>query len=179
LVSERAPKAKRLSREESLAKLTFKYFSSHGPAQVIDFSWWSGLNQKEIAEGLSYNEGKLINEEIEGKIYWFSEKIEVKPVERAHLLSIYDEYTIAYKDRSALGGERYIEKMLALGNAMTSVIIINGMIVGYWKRTLKKDRVEIILFVLRKINRHEEKLLREVADDYGRFIQLPAVIIHS
>lgn len=176
LVSERAPQAKKLSREESLAKLTYKYFSSHGPAQIIDFSWWSGLTQKEITEGLDLNSGKLFSEEIDGKTYWFSEKVDQKPVEKAHLLSIYDEYTIAYKDRSALGSERYIEKMIALGNFLTSVIIINGLIVGYWKRILKKDRVEIALTFYPELSEKEKDLVHEAAEEYGAFLKLPVIL---
>jgi hypothetical protein len=179
LVSERVPNAKKLSREESLAKLTYKYFSSHGPAQTLDFSWWSGLNQKEITQGLDLNKNKLFSEEIEGKIYWFSEKTNPRLVDSAHLLSIYDEYTIAYKDRSALGGERFIEKMVSLGNAFTSVIVLKGLVVGYWKRNLKKDAVEVTLNVFRKISKGEEALLREVADRYGDFLGLPVKFVLS
>src|SRR4051794_12729464 len=43
LVAERAPKAARLPREEALATLAQRFFSSHGPATVKDFVWWSGL----------------------------------------------------------------------------------------------------------------------------------------
>ncbi len=173
LVSERAPQSKKLSREESLAKLTYKYFSSHGPAQVIDLAWWSGLNQKEIAEGLELNQDKLFSETVEGKVYWFSEKTAAKPTEKAHLLSIYDEYTIAYRDRSALGSERYIEKMIALGNFLTSVIIINGLIVGYWKRQLEKGKVEVSLTFYQKINKKEKDLVERAAKDYADFLNLP------
>jgi hypothetical protein len=42
LVSERAPKATRLSRDEALATLARRYFSSHGRRRS-DFVWWSGL----------------------------------------------------------------------------------------------------------------------------------------
>ncbi|HSX58055.1 MAG TPA: winged helix DNA-binding domain-containing protein [Candidatus Saccharimonadales bacterium] len=179
LVSERAPKSKKLSREESLAKLTWKYFSSHGPAQVIDFSWWSGLNQKEIVEGLDLNQDKLVSETIEGKTYWFSEKTKVETADQAHLLSIYDEYTIAYRDRSALGSERYIEKMIAQGNFLTSVIILNGLIVGYWKRNLKKDKVEVSLTFYRKINKKEKTLVELAAKDYADFLKLPLTLEFS
>jgi hypothetical protein len=177
LVSERIPKVKKLTRDESLAKLTYKYFSSHGPAQTVDFSWWSGLNQKETAEGLSYNKEKLTSETVEGKTYWFSVLSKTELVEKAYLLSIYDEYTIAYKDRSALNGERFIEKMLALGNALTSVIIINGLVVGYWKRALRKDKVEITLVYYRETNKREKDLVAEAAKEYGAFLRLPVKLI--
>ena len=46
LLEEIVPKRKKLSREEALAKLALKYFTSHGPAQNRDFAWWSGLSCK-------------------------------------------------------------------------------------------------------------------------------------
>jgi hypothetical protein len=32
-----------LAREEALAELSERYFTSHGPASLQDFTWWSGL----------------------------------------------------------------------------------------------------------------------------------------
>lgn len=175
LVSERAPQAKRLSREEALANLTLKYFTSHGPAQLKDYAWWSGLSKKEILEGLDYNRGKLFSREVDGKEYWHSDHHDPVPVKKAHLLSIYDEYTIAYKDRSAYSGERYIERMLSLGNALTAVIIINGEVAGNWKRAVKKDKIELSLYLYRKLNKSENTLLDEAVGEYGRFLKLPVI----
>jgi hypothetical protein len=43
LFDERVPRAAPLARDEALAELTRRYFTSHGPATVQDFAWWSGL----------------------------------------------------------------------------------------------------------------------------------------
>src|SRR5688572_10595268 len=43
LLAERAPDAPRMSRDESLAALSRRFFTSHAPATVRDFVWWSGL----------------------------------------------------------------------------------------------------------------------------------------
>ncbi|MFH6997780.1 winged helix DNA-binding domain-containing protein [Flavobacterium sp. FlaQc-57] len=45
LLEERVLKPKtKLTKEEGLAKLAQKYFESHGPATLLDFSWWSGFS---------------------------------------------------------------------------------------------------------------------------------------
>jgi len=44
LLEERVKKTKQIAREEALAKLAIRYFTSHCPATVEDFIWWSGLN---------------------------------------------------------------------------------------------------------------------------------------
>jgi len=43
LLAERAQQARTLDRDEALAELTMRYFTSHGPATIQDFVWWSGL----------------------------------------------------------------------------------------------------------------------------------------
>ena len=52
LLEERVPKNGKLSREEALAKLALKYFTSHGPAQTRDFAWWSGLSAKDANQAV-------------------------------------------------------------------------------------------------------------------------------
>jgi hypothetical protein len=176
LLNERAPVAKKFNREEALAKLILRYFQSHGPAQAKDFYWWSGLLTKDVQEGLQSVKSKLIQESIDGKTYWLTDNSSAKKKSESFLLSIYDEYTIAYKDRSALGAERYLETLLAMGNALTSVIIMDGKIVGTWKRVIRKDHVEVKPNLFRKLNDKEQHLLVKAANRYAEFHELPVVL---
>jgi hypothetical protein len=179
LLSERAPNAKKLSREEARAKLILKYFQSHGPAQAKDFSWWSGLLLTDTQEGIQSIKSKLIQENVDGKTYWLTDDSKPRNRSESFLLSIYDEYTIAYKDRSALGGERYVEKMISMGNALTSVIIMDGKIVGTWKRVIKKDHVEVRTNLFRSLNQKGQQLLLKAVKRYGKFLELPVVLSHG
>ncbi len=175
LLEERATQSRKLGKDEALAKLTLTYFTGHGPAQLKDFAWWSGLTMKDAREGIEMVKKRLIQEEIEGKNYWFSPDTTIlsKRSTGAFLLSIYDEYVIAYKDRSALGPEGYIEKFLAMGNFLTSVIIFDGKIVGTWKRTIKKDAIEITISPLRKLSQTEQDAISISAKQYGKFHNMP------
>ena len=51
LLDERVPSTKPLQRDVALAELTRRYFESHGPATVQDFSWWSGLSMRDATRG--------------------------------------------------------------------------------------------------------------------------------
>ena len=42
-----------LDREEAILELTTRYFTSHGPATVQDFMWWSGLTSSEVKAALA------------------------------------------------------------------------------------------------------------------------------
>ena len=177
LLADRAPKTKNKTRDEALAELAKRYFTSHGPAQVKDFSWWSGLTVKDAEEGLNMIKSKLHNEILDDKTYWFSKenKINNQKTPKAFLLSIYDEYTIAYKDRSALGDGRYFEQLISMGNALTAVIIIDGEIAGTWKRIIKKNSIEMIIKPLRNFDKKEYEAIHQEEEKYGKFIGLPVV----
>ena len=43
LLDDWIPRSRDLPREEALAVLATRYFASHGPATLQDFTWWSGL----------------------------------------------------------------------------------------------------------------------------------------
>jgi hypothetical protein len=136
LLDERAPFAPVLERDEALAQLTWRYFSSHGPALVQDASWWSGLTVGEIRRGVELNRAKLESHTLDGATYWFglgSTPAESPPV---HLLPSYDEFTVAYHSR-----DLYYDKAVnSTGNPrqdvpFRDVILADGRVVGRWQRT--------------------------------------------
>lgn len=174
LLDNRIKKHTILNREEALAELTKRYFTSHGPAQLKDFAWWSGLTIKDAQEGIGMIKSQLLEEIIDGKSYWFTQKPNtIKPKSpKTFLLSIFDEYTIAYKDRAALGGEKYVKKFLSMGNALTAVIILDGKIIGTWKRTIQKNTVEITLTPFEKLSKIEHESLQKEKEHYAQFLGL-------
>ncbi len=172
LFEELAPKAKKVSREEALEKLALKYFTGHGPAQVKDFAWWSGLSLKDAQRGLDLTKGNLVEETVEGKTYWLlgkTKKLKLKSPQ-AFLLSIYDEYTIGYKDRTALGEQRYFEKLILMGNALTAVMVLDGKIVGTWKKETQRKQIRIKLNPFKQLEVGERDAFEKSAERYGKFI---------
>jgi len=186
LLEDRVPKYLKLSREESLAKLALKYFTSHGPAQTRDFAWWSGLSAKDAKQAVDAIQSKLNQTILNGKTYWFSQKmwsrgqgsqiVLLDSDKQAFLISIYDEYTIAYKDRSEISEKRDIERMILKGNAFTAVIVLDGKVAGTWKRILKKDSVEIKLNPFKKLDEVKLELIKKAADRYGKFLNKAVIL---
>jgi DNA glycosylase AlkZ-like len=148
LLSERAPQAKTLTPDEALAELVRRYFTSHGPATLKDFAWWSGLTIADANAGIASVKSQLAHEKIDGSEYWFAPSTpapqEAAPI--CYLLSDYDEYIIAYTNRTAylLDPQRTYRANLELNRPVT----MNGYVVGTWKRTIKTKmvNVEIELF---------------------------------
>lgn len=154
LIDDRASHSLTKTREEALATLAHRYIRSHDPVQVRDFAWWAGLTQKDARLAVDSIKSKLISETVEGKEYWLFPTKPPLPLKKpvAHLLSIYDEYVIAYNDRSALGDETIGKKLWSMGAALQSVVTVNGRIVGTWKRKNIKKSVDVKLKLLEERN---------------------------
>jgi hypothetical protein len=168
LIAERAPAAAKLSRDEALATLTKAFFSSHGPATVRDFVWWSGLTTADAKRGLEIAKAK--REELGGHGYWTVGRLSQPPTRDrpVHLLPIYDEYIVAYRDRDAV-------PHLRLGPGRSEVVIfqhalvVEGQIIGTW-RTTPAGRGTVRLFPLRPLKRDEQRALAEAVRRYERFV---------
>lgn len=175
LLAERAPQAKGLDRDEALAELTNRYFRSHGPAQLQDYVWWSGLTTSDAKKGIEINNFK--NEEVEGKKYWFIEKAKIMSAEPfAYLLPNYDEYAVAYKDRSAIfppHSKSFYRKFEPfLGNS----VIVNGTGVGGWRKDIQKGITTITVVPFRPLLKQEIALIREAVEQYGKFQNIPVTL---
>ena len=180
LLEERAPKVRRLDLDEALAEFTQRYFATRGPATLHDFTWWSGLTMADAKKGLELVKPRFETETIEGKTFWFENVSSTKENSpTAHLLPNYDEYFIGFKDRSAIG-EIVRQSRLDENNPafIAHIIIIDGQIVGGWKRTLRKDSVLIEFNPITKLTRAEKRAIIEAANLYGKFLGLTVELIN-
>ena len=66
--------------------------------------------------------------------------------------------------------------MLAMGNALTAVIILDGKVAGTWKRVLNKDTVEIKLNPFKKLTEIEQNSVKKAAKRYGDFLEKKIIV---
>lgn len=175
LLDERVPPARALERDEALAELTRRYFTSHGPATVKDCAWWSSLSTADVKAGLDMNRSQLETAVVDGKTYWFAPDSQTLPSASpiAHLLPAYDEYTVAYKDHSAILDPRYRDRIVA---TFGIVIVVDGRIVGTWKRVLTKDSVLLTLNPFTPLSDAEHQAVEQAVQRYAAFLQRPVVL---
>jgi hypothetical protein len=179
LLEERVPPARAVTRDEALVELTRRYFISRGPATVQDFAKWSGLASNNAKLGLEVVKDQLQHEVIDGVDYWFSSPASsatfVSPT--AYLLSVYDEYITGYKDRSMIGEAEVIAKLFTMGNALSYIIVLDGYVVGTWKRTLTKHEVTIESNAFTPLTKAHKRAVAAAAQRYGAFLNLPVVLV--
>lgn len=178
LLEERAPQAETLPHEQALARLAQRYFNSRGPATVHDFANWSGLTVASARQGLESVQDELEHTLQDGKPYWFppAAGTPVKAYPQAYLLSIYDEYISSYKDLGAVASPEHAARLVALGNALSYIMIMDGRVAGNWKRRFRKDAVHITMNLFKGLTDAEEQALTQAAYRYGEFFELPVVL---
>ena len=161
LIDERVAAAKTLKRDEALAKLTKRYFTSHGPATLQDFVWWSGLTVSDARRGVELIERDLRNELLNDKAYWLPSAKPSTSLYSAHLLPAYDEYSVAYKHREAVVG-------------LGPTVIVDGKAAGTWKSSTDKQSVTVTVTPSRALKKSETLAIVKAAERYAAFIGLPA-----
>ncbi len=176
LLEEWIAGSRELSREESLAELARQYFTSHGPATLHDFAWWVGLPVGDARAGLEAVKSTLISERTDSKEYWMSQDSAAPTAHdsaNAHLLPGFDEYLLGYKDRSDVLGAEHAAKVFPGSNGMfLPFIVVASPVVGTWRRTLKKNALDLTIsaFVTGGVARES---VARAAKRYADFIGLP------
>ncbi|GHT24488.1 hypothetical protein AGMMS4957_17590 [Bacteroidia bacterium] len=167
LLDERTPTSSAVSKEEALAKLTQRYFRSHSPATLSDFVWWSGLSQTEAKRGLEATKADFCAEEIDGRTYWVPTTFKegVNPKKSVLLLPAFDEYIIAYTDRTAVLPAQNLSKAISSNGVFRPVIVADGQVIGLWKKSPSKKQAVLLNY----FEGGSDCESREVEDAVGRF----------
>ncbi|GAB3557941.1 winged helix DNA-binding domain-containing protein [Spirosoma fluminis] len=184
LLEHRAPQARLLLRDEALAELASRYFRSHGPATVQDFSWWSGLTLTDARSGLESIrsqlaseriDDKLASERIDDKTYWYVPATAgSRSSNTVQLLPNFDEYVVGYADRSTLFEPTYEGPLRVQGQILNHrSLVINGLVAGTWSVVRGKSASKVTLHPFRILTESEQVLIDQAIDQYATFYGLP------
>lgn len=176
LFDERVPSSKKLAKEEALDQLAQRYFFSHGPATLKDFSWWSGLSLKDATIGLELIKSKLISEKHKAEVFWFSEQPASKKTKSITLLPAYDEFLISYKSREISLDMQHAPKAFTNNGIFNPLIVLNAKVVGTWKPHYKKD-VLIAPHFFNKPTERQKELCKRAAKEFGKFLGKPVELL--
>lgn len=180
LVDDLVPPALPLPEDEALAALARRYFSSHGPATLKDFLWWSSLTAAQARRGLELLDGTGLRRlTVGGRTYWMGEA----PAGRAaagrpvHLLQAFDEYIIGYTESRnvlAVAGE----PEAPTGTPMYSnVLCRDGQVIGFWRRVASHEEALVEVHLAGPLDATTRSALEEEVERYGRFMQRPARLL--
>jgi hypothetical protein len=139
-----------------LARLASRYFRSHGPATSEDFAWWSGLSQREARTAM----------ELAGEPAAAVNPDRRRPKRSAWLLPYFDEYLVAYKNRTAIFNGFAVEPR----DALAPTTLIDGVATGRWRARRDAASMTITVSAWRTLTRADIDALHDAAARYGTFL---------
>ena len=168
-----------LTGDEALAELTSRYFTGHGPATEYDFAWWAGVTVGVARRGIDLAGITLMHETIGGVSYWSgTTSTAAKPAPgKVYLLPAYDEYTVAYRDRSPIIDDADLQHANTDNRygVLGPVIVIGGRIAGTWKRTFTKNGVRVETLLFAPVSNARQTALAAAARRYATFVGLALI----
>ncbi|MBJ7593921.1 MAG: AlkZ family DNA glycosylase [Candidatus Dormibacteraeota bacterium] len=176
LLDEVVPPAPARDRATALAELASRYYASHGPATIKDFAWWSGLSTTEATTGTNTAQSQVECIELEGRTYWFAPTAHPTTgrLPTGHLLPDFDEYTVAYADRTHLIDAADLHHMPNRMDVISNnVLVVNGRVVGSWKRAVEKGTVRLTITPFEQLPKRAHAAVASAAERYAAFLQLP------
>jgi len=176
LLDDWIPKGRDPDRDEALAELARRYYTSHGPATLQDLMWWAGITAKDASAALESARRHLVREVFDGRDYWLSDQRPSRtspsrrsPVPLVKLLPAYDEYTVAYRDRSLLAAGPG-KPMSAGFGLLNPVVVVDGVVAGRWRRTIAAGSVHIDTQLRRSFTRLEKEAMRLEMEKLREFL---------
>jgi hypothetical protein len=181
LLAQRAPRrGATLTRDEALPELARRYFRSRGPASAADFAWWSGLAPADARAGLAAVAPELTSQTLAGVTYWRARQARRVPpaaLADAYLLPAFDEYLVAYRDRTAVLNAGDARRINAGGGLLAPTVVVGGRVVGTWRRTLGRGVVTIALSLFGKPAPRDRPRIEAAAERYGAFLGLETKVV--
>jgi hypothetical protein len=170
---DRVPASMELDRDEALAQLALRYFTSRGPATERDVAYWATLTLGDVRRGLAQVSGRLASFEHGDRTFWHApgDPPPPKPLApAAHLLQILDEIYRGYQDsRMVLDSEGIVPtgRETAIGMAL-----VDAQMVARMKRTIGRRVVFELTPYKGPLKRSDRSSMEQAAARYADFLGL-------
>lgn len=138
----------------AVAEFLLRYLTSHGPATLRDFAWWTKLPLTKVRRAFPLIQDRLEGDTADEPRYWrpgLADEVAVAgpAANGVFLLPGFDELVLGYQDRLVLLDEEH-HPLLVPGNngVFQRGILRRGSIVGTWRRGGRPGRrgLEILAF---------------------------------
>ncbi len=167
---------RRLEGDEALAEFARRYVRSHGPASDRDLAWWSSLTLTQARRGLAIVADEFERLDLDGTAYLHDPALE-RAAPAVHALPGFDEYVLGYQNRTAQLSAEWFERIVPGGNGMfLPTIVVDGEIVGTWKRTATAKRIVVDTVPFAPISARNRAAFARAVQRYGRFAGKPVEI---
>lgn len=175
LFDRRVPESRSLDRDEALAELARRYFTSHGPATERDLMYWATLTVTDVRRGIAGAGDRLASFEHDGRTFWHA--ADHAPPDAAstleppgHLLQVLDEMYRGYQDsRWVLDADGLVPRGR---EAAIGMALVDGQLLAGMKRTVTPKTVTFVLRPHRTLRAGERTAIEEAAARYAGYLGL-------
>jgi hypothetical protein len=123
--------------------------------------WWSGLRASDARRGLDIiHANSAVHED--GLTYWWTRtraRGAAATPTNVHLLPIYDEYLVAYRDRIAVPHDTFKHSL-----------VIDGQVAGTWRLERVRSAATLRITPRRPLKEQERRSIAAEAARYARFL---------
>ena len=177
LLDEWVPQPRLMDDDEALATITLRYFSSHGPATVSDFTWWTGLTKADALRGIQANGSKLSVADRNGADFYFAPEIEPATPAALELLPAFDEHLLGYQCRDHVLEPRHSDNVCPGGNGVfRPTLVASGLVLGLWRRKEAAKKAQVELQPFAKLPARLGKPIDYAASRYAAFLGKPVSV---
>ena len=173
LFADRVPEPRRLDRDDALAEITRRYFTSHGPATERDLAYWATLTVTDVRRGIAGAADDLASFDHDGRTFWHAPgEAPASASPAGHLLQVLDEMYRGYQDsRWVIDADGIVPRgrETAIGMALVDGQLVTGM-----KRTLGAKAVTFEIRPHRTLPTREITAIRDAAVRYAEYLGLEA-----
>jgi hypothetical protein len=162
-----------------VAELAKRYFTSHAPATIQDFSWWSNLALNEIKRAADSISTDFIIETTDAGHYLLPRSFswESDRNNSVFLLPAYDEFLISYRDRTSSLSALHNKKTISVNGIFFPILVINGQVSGLWQRTINKNKLIITINLFEKKGKTIVTQIEKKASAYAKFLNKEKEVI--
>ena len=177
LLDEWVPHPRMLDREEALGEFVRRYFTSHGPATLRDFAWWTKLTVRDTTIGMALARKHLEELIVDDVSYWMAPGLPDRASRRVHALPGFDEFLLGYQDRSASLAAEHAPMTVPGNNGMfLPTIVIGGSVAGLWRRKKTVAGVTVTPLPFGTLSARQLSGFGVAAAAYGRFLGVPVTV---
>ena len=181
LLEERLAPAPARTRDEALAELGRRYVEGHGPAQVADLAWWSGLTVADARLALEAASPPLVRERVGERVFFVSPTAPAPQSPAAgspvvHLLPNYDELLIAFRDRTDAMDPGLPSAARVAQVVLAHVVVRDGLVVGGYRRRDEGGRTALAVDSLVDLDSATRAAIRAAAARFSAFLGRPVEV---
>ena len=175
LLDDHVPAPRHLDREAALTEIARRFLTARGPATERDLAWWTGLKLTDARAAIATVDDEFDRLDVDGVTYHLRTRAGRGRRRGARTSGLRRVRLGLRRSQRAAGGPPPHERGARGQRDVSSTIVVNGEIVGTWRRVTKAKAVHITAEAFGALTRDARTGFERAARAYGDYLGLPVV----